>query len=184
MKIRGRILVWGASVLGLVALGAESARAQVNCASASTAVTAVRLGGVRNATVNFSGGPDYAPGAFDAAPLLTTIVNVGGTAPGCLVATLSTLPRPADNHIVYQVRVDGVPMEGHANLFGFGTPAVSDPNMVDEFYDTNRMASYTFFRRVNPGPHRVDVLFAGCCSAGTGIGAGAVDAATLVLTHP
>jgi hypothetical protein len=180
-----RILVWGASVLGLVALGAPSAHAQAGCASASTAVTAIRLGGVRNATVNFTGGPDYAPGAFDAAPLLTTIVNVGGSAPGCLVATLSTLPRPADNQIVFQVRVDGVPMEGHhPNLFGAGTPAVSDPNLVDEYYDSNRMASYTFFRRVTPGPHRVDVLFAGCCSAATGIGAGAVDAATLVLAHP
>jgi hypothetical protein len=180
-----KILVWGASVLGLVALGAPRAQAQAGCVSASTAVTAIRLGGVRNATVNFSGGPNYAPGSFDAVPLLTTMVTVGGSAPGCLVATLSTLPQPADNAIVFQVRVDGVPMEGHhPNLFGFGTPAVSDPNQVDVFYDANRMASYTFFRRVTPGPHRVDVLFAGCCSAGTGIGAGVVEAATLVVEHP
>lgn len=175
------------SVLGLLLTLAEVADAQEKCSSAAGRVTNIRLGGPREATVDFAGSDDETVprGSFDSVPLLRTVVSVGGDAPGCLVATLSTLPRPADNQIVFQVRVDGVPMEGHHNdLFGFGTPAVSDPNLVDEFYDANRMASYTFFRRVAPGLHLVEVLFAGCCSGTTGAAQGTVDAATLSLQHP
>ena len=75
-------------------------------------------------------------------------------------------------------------MEGHdPDLFGFGTPAVSDPNQTDLFLDVPRMASDSFFKRVSPGAHLVEVLFAGCCSGTTGVEAGTVTAATLTLEH-
>jgi hypothetical protein len=103
----------------------------------------------------------------------------------CLVTHLSTFPFPADNHIVFQVRVDGTPMEGHdRDLFGFGVPAVSDPNRTDVFVDVPRMASYTFFAPVKPGVHKVEVLFAGCCSGTTGSSNGSVvTGATLTLQY-
>lgn len=103
-------------------------------------------------------------GGLDPTPLLHTTVQVSGEEPSCLVVNFSTMAVPLDNFIVFQVRVDGVPMEGHVvGLGGFATPVVFDPEETDK--NLPRMAAYTFFKKVEPGPHRVEVFFAGCCSA-------------------
>jgi hypothetical protein len=117
--------------------------------------------------------PDYTPtqvdyvasgGGLDTVPLLQTTVNVSGEDRSCLVVNFSTMALPLDNHVVFQVRVDGVPMEGHLSGFaGFATPVVADPEETDQ--NLPRMTAYTFFKAVEPGLHRVEVLFAGCCSA-------------------
>jgi hypothetical protein len=102
-------------------------------------------------------------GGLDTTPLLQTTVNVSGQGRGCLVVNFSTMALPLDDDVVFQVRVDGVPMEGHLSGFdGFATPVVADPEETDQ--NRPRMAAYTFFKEVEPGPHRVEVLFAGCCS--------------------
>jgi hypothetical protein len=158
----------------------------VICGDRLPRVAASSLGAPREATIDFAGDDEdphlIPPGSFDPIPLLNMNVR---TSSKCLVAHLSTFPFPADNHIVFQVRVDGIPMEGHhPNLFGFGVPAVSDPNRTDEFVDVPRMASYTFFKPVNPGVHKVEVLFAGCCSGTTGVSNGSVvTGATLTLQY-
>lgn len=156
-----------------------------NCSSTLGHVTAVSLSAPREATIDFAGGGQTPPGSFDPVPLLNATIQLNGRRPGCLIAHFSNIPQPADNHVVYQVRVDGVPMEGHnPNLFGFGTAAVSDPNRTDEFVDVPRMASYTFFATIEPGEHIVEVLFAGCCSGTTGNSTGTVVAgATLTLQY-
>jgi hypothetical protein len=169
-------------------LWARNALAQnaVTCRDLLPRVAALSLSGPREATIDFAGDnldPHLIPpGSFDPAPLLNLNVRTEGR---CLVAHLSTFPFPADNHIVFQVLVDGTPMEGHhPDLFGFGVPAVSDPNRTDAFVDVPRMASYTFFKRVDPGVHTVEVLFAGCCSGTTGVSNGSVVAgATLTLQY-
>lgn len=150
---------------------------QVACESKPKNVKAVSIASTHITTVNFTG----SGGGFDPNPLLTTTVTIGGSKPSCLVTHFSAIPQPTDNHIVFQVRVDGMPMEGHVpNLFGTGTPAVSEPNQTDEFVDVPRMAAYTFFKEVKPGDHTVEVLFAACCSSGP-FGATYVDAAVLTL---
>jgi hypothetical protein len=115
--------------------------------------------------------PDYTPtqvdyqasgGGLDTVPLLQTTVTVSGEEPSCLVVNFSTMAIPRDDHVVFQVRVDGVPMEGHLSGFaGFATPVVADPEETDK--NLPRMTAYTFFQEVSPGPHRVQVFFAGCC---------------------
>ncbi len=157
-----------------------------NCSSTLGHVTAVSLPAAREATIDFAGGGQIPAGSFDPIPLLNTTIELNGRRPSCLIAHFSNIPQPADNHIVYQVRVDGIPMEGHhPTLFGFGTAAVSDPNRTDEFFvDVPRMASYTFFATIEPGEHTVEVLFAGCCSGTTGYSSGSVVAgATLTLQY-
>jgi hypothetical protein len=110
-------------------------------------------------TFNF---PADGQGHFDS--LMATTVNVGGERPSCLVAHFSTMAYPLDNAIVFQVRVDGQPMQGHLGaVANVPTSAVFDPEETDQ--NLPRMVSYTFFEQVSPGLHEVEVLFAGCCSA-------------------
>lgn len=152
---------------------------QVECQNTVKKVKAVSSRGVHIANVNFTA----SGGNFDPVPLLKTTVSVSGGKPSCLLAYLSAIPRPTDNHIVFQVRVDGVPMEGHVpDLFSTGTPAVSDPNQSDEFVDPPRMAAYNFFTEATEGEHTIEVLFAACCSP-VNLGPSYVDAATLILSY-
>jgi hypothetical protein len=57
---------------------------------------------------------------------------------------------------------------------GFRYPVVFDPEETDQ--NLPRMVSYNFFAEVLPGPHHVEVLYAGCCSreSGRAIWCGAV----------
>lgn len=116
--------------------------------------------------------PNYTPtmvdlaasgGALDPTPLLQTTVDVTGEDRSCLVVNFSTVAYPRDKYVVFQVQVDGVPMEGHLLGFaGFATPVVVDPEETDK--NLPRMVAYTFFKQVDPGKHTVEVFFAGCCS--------------------
>jgi hypothetical protein len=92
------------------------------------------------------------------------------------------MANPTDNGIVYQLTVDGAPMEGHmTGLLGFPTPVVYDPEETD--LNQPRMVAHSFFKRVNPGVHQVEVRFAGCCSGQPDVGSGNTSASVLVLQH-
>jgi hypothetical protein len=101
-------------------------------------------------------------------PLLTTTVTVTGTGLSCIVAHLSALVRITDNYVVFQVRVDGVPMEGHLPGLGpVATPVVytaidtwiNDP-ASEQLSDPTKMVAFNFFKTVKPGVHTVEVLVA------------------------
>jgi hypothetical protein len=103
------------------------------------------------------------------------------------VVNFSAQTDPLDNHIVYQVSVDDVPMSGHAQ-FPYLDPApptlvVWDPREAPVL-QLSRMVSYTFAARVAPGVHVVRVRFAGCCSAVPNpSGSNLVRAANLTLFY-
>jgi hypothetical protein len=106
-------------------------------------------------------------------PLLTTTISTSGPT-SCVVAHLSGLARITDNYVVFQVRIDGVPMSGHTFLPGVNTPIVfrtidSNTEFQDEqFIDPTKVVSYNFFTNVGPGDHTVEVMSA----AGSNIIAG------------
>lgn len=169
---RTRLLI-GLALLAIVAAtvsvaasrhhAADAATTQIECSSAASRMKAVRLDEDRitKAVYNY---PKDGLGHFDPLPLIATTVTVGGTQPSCLVAAFSAMARPLDNHIVFQVRVDGIPMQGHlGGIGGLPTPVVVDPTEANTA--SQRMVAYNFFAPVRPGVHRVEVLFAGCCSA-------------------
>jgi hypothetical protein len=96
--------------------------------------------------------------------LLTTTIQAGR---GCLIAHMSGLARITDNYVVFQVRVDGVPMEGHLpGIGGVATPVVFvqlDANSVnddEQFIDPTKVVAYNFFKQVDAGAHTVEVLAA------------------------
>jgi hypothetical protein len=101
-------------------------------------------------------------------PLLTTTIDAGE---GCLVAHLSGQVRITDNYVAFQVRVDGVPLQGQLPLPTFTTPVVfvaidsSTANDDEQFIDPTKVVAYNFFTRVPRGHHIVEVLGA----AGSGI---------------
>jgi len=104
--------------------------------------------------------------------LLTTTIAVSGTGFSCIIAHFSALARITDNYIVFQVRVDGVPMEGHiSTVAGQPTPAVfvsldETSDFTDEqLSDPTKVASFNFFSKVRPGNHTIEVMTA----AGSGI---------------
>lgn len=130
-------------------------------------------------TVDFKG----SAGQFDPEPLLSTRVRTVGH-DSCLVIHLSTIVKPRDNHVIYQVRVNGVPAKGHVlNLFDTGVVGVSDPNLTPTSLDAPRMASYTFVAPVEAGWHTIEVMFAGCCSTDPEVRGTVVNAATLVVHY-
>jgi hypothetical protein len=100
----------------------------------------------------------------DLEPLLQTTVTIPGTARTCLVAHFSAMAVPTDNYIVFQVRVDGVPMRGHLSSFGLvPVPVVITIEETD--LNVARMVAYNFFALVEPGVHTVEVMV----GAGSGI---------------
>lgn len=140
----------------LAIVAAANAQA-LTCRSSSNQVTAVSLPGNHNVTTRFQ---------FDTPNLevlMRASVSVNGTTPSCLVADLSALTRITDNYVVYQVRVDGVPMEGHQGGYA-GVPDPVVPVLFDDedeqLIDPYRILSYNFLARVNPGPHLVEVMVA------------------------
>jgi hypothetical protein len=94
-------------------------------------------------------------------PLLSTTIEAGA---GCLVAHLSGQARITDNYVVFQVRVDGVPLEGQLPLPTFTTPVVfvsidsGTANDDEQFIDPTKVVSYNFFAQVSKGTHTVEVL--------------------------
>ncbi len=161
------------AVLGVFALAvlappawAQAPPPQVECQSPSSQVKGVTFQGVRSTAVPYNTHPDH----FDPVPLLSTRIEVGGQERSCLVAHFSAIAAPLDNWVVFQVRVDGVPMRGHAaGLAGVPVPVVFDPDESSAL-GPYRMVGHDFFARVEPGVHVVEVLFAGCCSdVGSGV---------------
>ena len=157
------------AALGLLLILGHNAAAQTGIARCEGQPTVVRVqsSGVRTTTVNFNtdqfGNADPT-GYFDPKPLIS-IPIVTTAARTCVFVDFSALVEPQDNHVMFQVRVDDVPMEGHA-IFPYSVPTVKAPVVWDpEETDNNltRMVAYTFFDLVGPGAHTVEVRFAGCC---------------------
>lgn len=169
------------SILALPLEG-NAQQEQLECAGKTTQVKAVSTQGVNRSAFNFTS--ELHPGALDPTPLLTTTVKTTGKL-SCLVAHFSAYAQPADNHLIFQVLVDGQPMEGHAPSFaGFAVPVVTEPNTTDEVFDVPRMAAYNFFKEVGPGEHTVEVRLAACCGdPAEELGPVLVDAAVLTLEY-
>lgn len=149
------------SLSALMSLGLAGAAdaEQVACRAPATRVRAVGLPGNHNINARFQ--LDMPPSNLQT--LMSATVNVSGKGSSCLIAGLSALTRITDNYVVYQVRVDGVPMEGQVGGWA-GVPDPVVPVMFDDedeqFVDPFRILSYSFFRSVAPGPHLVEVMVA------------------------
>lgn len=153
---------------------AASAQGSSRCAGTLLGVAGASLSEARVATVDFSG----SGGQLDS--LLSTEVTVRGREPSCLLIHFSALAVPQDNHIVFQVLVDGVPVPGQNSFPSVpGIPVVYDPEETD--MNNGRMVAHSFVMAVAPGQRRVELKFAGCCSPNAG--SGVVNSATLSVQH-
>lgn len=157
-KMNSRIVV--AFTLLTVAFGAGSVVAQpIECDSPAGKVAAVTDPAGHVITTKFQ------LDTPNLQPLLSTTIRTGR---GCLVAHLSGLARITDNYIAFQVRVDGVPMEGQIPRPGLPPDPVvvviidAAPGFDDEqFIDPTKVVAYNFFTEVGAGVHTVEVLAAG-----------------------
>lgn len=173
-------MVAGATIGSAATGGRPSAPAgQVECQSRSAAVTAASNPGVHGTSVAYNADPNH----WDPTALLSVKVAVHGRTASCLVAHFSAEAQPQDNWVVFQVRVDGKPMEGHAaGLAGIAEPAVFDPDESTSI-GPYRLVGHDFFALVEPGDHLVEVLWAGCCSNNP-LGSGAaVEDPVITLEH-
>jgi hypothetical protein len=153
------------------------------CDGFINAAAMVSLGTTRATSTVFN----HNGGVFDAVPLLTTTIETNSS--GCIIATFSANSRPSDNAVVYQVRMDGKPLEGHitggmASMGNITVPFVVEPD-DGTGNKPMRMGSFTFFGKATAGRHKIEVLIAACCSANMGIPPGniQVDNATLVVQY-
>jgi hypothetical protein len=153
------------------------------CNGDLNAVAAVSLGEERRTTAVFN----HNSGTFDSPALLSTTIDVKNSS--CVVVHFSANTYVADNSVVYQVRIDGVPMEGHISSV---LPAVgnnSQPIVLEGDEDgpttkTYRMSSFSFFSKAPPGNHKIEVMAAGCCSGNTsGSPIVVTDNATLIVQY-
>lgn len=131
------------------------------CESRTDMVKAISLPGTHFISTQFN-----EPSSLNFEPLMSTTVKVDG-GKGCLVVHFSTQARVTDNYIVFQVLVDGIPMEGHLSSAPSGTPVVVS-NMEDyeeQLTDFPRIFAHNFFLEVERGEHTIEVLVA----AGSGI---------------
>lgn len=149
-------------IVALALSGAQAGSAlavgePVACRSSAGTVKAITLPGYHPIKTRFQ---------FDnpnLEPLMGTQVSVTGTGMSCIVAHFSTHARITDNYIVFQVRVDGVPMEGHLGSYGTVATPVIETNLQDpaeQTTDLPRIVAYNFFKKVMPGTHTVEVLAA------------------------
>jgi hypothetical protein len=172
--------LWGALCAGAVLLTLSAPSwAQTECQSVADRVKTVALQDYQPtfSTFNF---PADGQGHFDR--LMSATVHVSGPRLSCLVVHFSAMGYPLDNAVVFQVRVDGVPMEGHlGSLAGVSTPAVMDPEETD--LNLPRMVSHSFFKKVPPGSHTVEVLFAGCCSGAPPVGVSAYAGSPVLVVQ-
>lgn len=130
---------------------AQASAQQIECEGIATKVKSVTLPNYHNITAWFPGG--------QLQTVLSTTVTVEGKGRSCLVVDFSAMARPNDNWIVFQVRVDGVPMEGHLGSFSDQLiPVVATVEETDLNYP--RPVAYNFFAVVGPGEHTVELLTA------------------------
>ena len=138
-------------------LTGQSADQPVVCRSSAGTVKAIKLQDFHPITTKFQ---------FDnpnLEALMSSTVQVSGTGMSCIIAHFSAHARITDNYIVFQVRVDGEPMEGHLGSFGLvATPVVVTQieDNEEQLTDPTRMVAYNFFKKVPPGIHTVEVLVA------------------------
>ena len=149
-----RVLPFALVVGVLVAPGAARAE-NIVCRSQAATVKAVTIAeGYFPVTTRFQ---------FDSPnlqPMLQTTIQVTGTGQSCVVAYFSAVARPNDNYMVFQVTLDGVPMNGHTLTFPQPqTPVVIEPEETDQ--NLPRMVAHQFFLKVLPGVHTVTVNVAG-----------------------
>lgn len=190
-------LVSGLFAVGLSTTGAHSA----SCSGPISNVTAVGADRLVRPSANYSSDRRLTP-------LLATTIETG-KAVTCIVVQLSAYVQPADNHAVFQVTLDGVPMQGHAASFP-GTdvtiPMISEPvhNLPkwvtemapkrdprppgypgrENYHDVPRTVGYTYFQAVKgPRKAKIELLVADCCSPVRGTGNTLVHAATLTVFH-
>ena len=188
--LKGSLIL--AFVVMLCGLGQGRAlAAEAECQSNTTQVKALSSG-PQHTEVNFNtdiNGVADATGYFDPAPLLSTKIDVNGgrNRTSCLIAHLSVEVAPLDNHVMFQVLVDGVPMNGHG-IFPYSVPTVLapvvwDPEETDK--NVNRMVAFNFFMPVERGAHVVEVRWAGCCgfTNGNTVTIATVANAVLILKY-
>jgi hypothetical protein len=155
----------------------------VTCNGDLNAVAAVSLGQERRTTTVFNNNG----GVFDSPPLLSTSIEIKNSS--CVVVHFSANTFVADNSVVYQVRMDGVPMEGHItsvipSMNNTAQPIVMEGDEDGPATKTYRMSSFSFFSKVSPGKHKIEVMVAGCCSANTsGSPVVVTDNATLIVQY-
>jgi hypothetical protein len=99
---------------------------------------------------------------------MSTSISVSGTGYSCIIAHFSAMARITDNYIVFQVRVNRVPMNGHLSSIP-GVPGVAvvftsldeTSDFPDEqLSDPIKMVSYSFFKQVLPGTYTITVFAA------------------------
>jgi hypothetical protein len=135
-------------------VASEAAAQQVECSSPSNKVTAVTNPFGHYITKKYQ---------FDAEmqPLLTTTITAEE---GCLIAHLSGQVRITDNYVAFQVRVDGVPLEGQLPLPLYSKPVVfvsidsSTANDDEQYIDPTKAVSFNMFTKLRRGVHVVEVL--------------------------
>src|SRR5262245_23623415 len=130
------------------------------CESRSNQVKAISLPNTHFINTQFA-----EPAPLDFESLMSTKVKVKSEKT-CLVAHFSTQTRVTDNYIVFQVLVDGIPMEGHW-IGSSGTPVVASniDDDAEQLTDFPRIFAHNFFLEVGQGEHTVEVLV----GAGSGI---------------
>jgi hypothetical protein len=155
----------------------------VTCNGDLNAVSAVSLGQDRRITTVFN----HNGGTFDAPPLLSTSIEMKNS--GCVVVHFSANTYVADNSVVYQVRMDGKPLEGHITgvlpaVGNSAQPIVLEADEDGHATKAYRMSSFSFFGKATPGKHTIEVMVAGCCSANTtGSPTVVTDNATLIVQY-
>jgi hypothetical protein len=155
-----------AVLLGLFAvicgLVPQSFAVPITCRSTSSVVKAVTDPDYHYVTTKF---PVDSPSLQ---LLMSTTIQVGGTGLSCVIAHFSALARITDNYLVFQVRIDRQPMEGHLT----GLPGLPPEPVIfvsldetSEFQDEQlsdpvKIVSYNFFKKVSPGTHTIEVFAA------------------------
>ena len=153
-RIRKPALVAFALAALTTAFAGEAAAQQIECSAPADKVTGVTNPNGYYLHKKYQVDPDMQP-------LLTTTIQSDG---GCLIAHLSGQVRITDNYVAFQVRVDGVPLQGQLPLPLYTKPVVfvaidSSPVNDDEQYiDPTKPVSYNFFSRLPRGVHTVEVL--------------------------
>ena len=153
-KNRKTALVAFALAALIAAFAVEAAAQQVECSAPADKVTGV---------TNPNGHYIHKKYQFDAEmqTLLTTTIQSDG---GCLIAHLSGQVRITDNYVAFQVRVDGVPLQGQVPLPLYTKPVVfvsidsSTANDDEQYIDPTKAVAYNFFSRLPRGTHVVEVL--------------------------
>lgn len=170
MKIMKRsVLCVGAISLLSLSISKPVEAAQIECQSLSTKVKGVTNPDATQVTTLYQDNNFNPPQFGGFQTLLSTQIVVGGPGGSCLIAHFSAEARPTDNYIMFQVAVDGVPMEGHSIIIpSIPVPVVQaidetdvfDPNLFSEDPNPPKMVAYNFFKRVTPGVHKVEVFVA------------------------